>query len=76
MSHTIANLEHHHFKYPLFKRPGDVHVHFFGTATLSVADNIVVQPGETFEIDSPQFGPALRNKLAVYKTEVARVKTL
>lgn len=28
MSHTIANLEHHHFKYPLFKRPGDVHVHF------------------------------------------------
>jgi hypothetical protein len=76
MSHTIANLEHHHFKYPLFKRPGDVHVHFFGTATLSVADNISVQPGETFEIHSPQFGPALRNKLAVFKTEVAKVKAL
>ncbi|MCU6497365.1 FAH family protein [Rugamonas sp. A1-17] len=76
MSHTIANLEHHHFKYPLFKRPGDVHIHFFGTATLSVADNIVVKPGETFEIDAPQFGPALRNKLAVYKTEVAKVKAL
>ncbi|OFA01780.1 AraD1 family protein [Duganella sp. HH101] len=76
MSHTIANLEHHHFKYPLFKRPGDVHIHFFGTATLSVADNIVVKPGETFEIEAPQFGPALRNKLAVYKTEVAKVKTL
>ncbi|MGV7206947.1 AraD1 family protein [Oxalobacteraceae bacterium A2-2] len=76
MSHTIANLEHHHFKYPLFKRPGDVHVHFFGTATLSVADNIVVQPGETFEIDAPQFGPALRNPLAVFKTETAKVKVL
>ncbi|TFW22793.1 AraD1 family protein [Duganella callida] len=76
MSHTIANLEHHHFKYPLFKRPGDVHIHFFGTATLSVADNIVVQPGETFEIDAPQFGPALRNRLSVFKTEVAKVKTL
>nr|WP_315217311.1 AraD1 family protein [uncultured Duganella sp.] len=76
MSHTIGNLEHHHFKYPLFKRAGDVHIHFFGTATLSVADNIVVKPGETFEIDSPQFGPALRNKLTVYKTEVAKVKTL
>ncbi|MQA19785.1 AraD1 family protein [Rugamonas rivuli] len=76
MSHTIANLEHHHFKYPLFKRPGDVHIHFFGTATLSVADNIVVKPGETFEIEAPQFGPALRNKLAVYKTEVAKVKAL
>jgi hypothetical protein len=76
MSHTIGNLEHHHFKYPLFKRPGDVHIHFFGTATLSVADNISVQPGETFEIDAPQFGPALRNKLSVYKTAIAKVKTL
>jgi hypothetical protein len=76
MSHTIGNLEHHHFKYPLFRRPGDVHIHFFGTATLSVADNIVVQPGEVFEIESPQFGPALRNKLSVYKTETAKVKTL
>jgi hypothetical protein len=76
MSHTIGNLEHHHFKYSLFKRPGDVHIHFFGTATLSVADNISVQPGETFEIDAPQFGPALRNKLAVYKTDIAKVKTL
>jgi hypothetical protein len=76
MSHTLANLEHHHFKYPLFNRPGDVHIHFFGTATLSVADNIVVKPGESFEIESPQFGPALRNKLTVYKTEVAKVKAL
>ncbi|MFS2003231.1 AraD1 family protein [Duganella sp. CT11-25] len=76
MSHTIGNLEHHHFKYPLFKRPGDVHIHFFGTATLSVADNISVQPGETFEIESPQFGPALRNKLSVFKTDIAKVKTL
>jgi hypothetical protein len=41
-----------------------------------VADNIVVQPGETFEIESPQFGPALRNKLSVFKTDVAKVKTL
>src|ERR1700733_9765759 len=29
MSHTVANLEHHHFKYDLFRKPGDVHVHFF-----------------------------------------------
>jgi len=35
MSHTLANLEHHHFKYELFCQPGDVHVHMFGTATLS-----------------------------------------
>ncbi len=76
MSHTIANLEHHHFKYELFRRPGDVHIHFFGTATLSVADNIVVKPGEMFEIEAPQFGPPLRNKLAVRKTEFAKVQAL
>ncbi|HEY1149627.1 MAG TPA: AraD1 family protein [Pseudoduganella sp.] len=76
MSHTIANLEHHHFKYDLFKRKGDVHIHFFGTATLSFADGISVQPGETFEIEAPAFGPALRNPLAVLETSYAKVKAL
>ena len=76
MSHTIGNLEHHHFKYGLFRRPGDVHIHFFGTATLSFADNVRVEAGETFEIVSPQFGPALRNPLAVQPAPFAQVKTL
>ncbi|MGS0743115.1 AraD1 family protein [Glaciimonas sp. GG7] len=67
MSHTIANLEYHHFKYPLFCRPGDVHVHFYGTATLSCVDGIIVAEGETFEIDVAAFGPPLRNVLAVQK---------
>jgi hypothetical protein len=76
MSHTIANLEHHHFKYGLFRRPGDVHIHFFGTATLSFADSVSVQAGETFEIASPQFGPALRNQLAVHAAPYTKVTTL
>jgi len=76
MSHTIGNLEYHHFKYGLFNRPGDVHIHFFGTATLSFADSIQVAPGETFEVESPQFGPALRNRLAVLETSFAKVKAL
>ena len=63
MSHTLANLEHHHFKYGLFRQPGDVHVHFFGTATLSFADGIACQPGDTFEISVPAFGLPLRNPL-------------
>ena len=76
MSHSIENLEYHHFKYGLFRRPGDVHIHFFGTATLSFADGVEVAPGETFEVESPQFGPALRNRLAVLETGFARVKAL
>jgi hypothetical protein len=76
MSHTIANLEYHHFKYPLFQRPGDVHIHFFGTATLSFADNVDVQPGETFEIAVDVFGPALTNKLTVLEAAPMKVHTL
>ncbi len=65
MSHTIANLEHHHFKYPQFRRPGDVHVHFFGTATLSFADGIRLESGDVIEIAAPEFGHPLRNQVVL-----------
>ncbi|MFB2550544.1 AraD1 family protein [Ensifer soli] len=65
MSHTLANLEHHHFKYALFRQPGDVHVHMFGTATLSFGDGIRTEAGDVFEIEAPGFGLPLRNPLAV-----------
>ncbi|HUG26346.1 AraD1 family protein [Piscinibacter sp.] len=76
MSHTIANLEHHHFKYRLFRRPGDAHLHFFGAAVLSFADDIQVQPGESWEIESPLFGPPLVNRLAVQPGDDAAVRPL
>ncbi len=63
MSHSLANLEYHHFKYDNFRRPGDVHVHFFGTATLSFADGISPQEGDRFDISLPEFGRPLRNSL-------------
>ncbi len=63
MSHSIANLEHHHFKYALFRRPGDIHVHFFGTATASFADGVETQDGDMFEIEAPPFELPLRNRL-------------
>ena len=71
MSHTLANLEHHHFKYDLFRQPGDVHVHFFGTATLSFADGITTTPGDEFEIEAPGFGLPLRNPLVLAPGETA-----
>ena len=64
MSHSIANIEHHHFKYPLFRRPGDVHVHFFGTSTLSFADGVRTEAGDVFEIEADAFALPLRNPLA------------
>jgi hypothetical protein len=68
MSHTIANLEHHHFKYEGFRRPGDIHIHYFGTGTLSIADGIEPQDGDVFEISASPFGAPLRNRLKAVKT--------
>ena len=64
MSHSIANLEHHHFKYAGFRRPGDIHVHFFGTATLSFADGFSAEAGDVFEIEAEPFSLPVRNPLA------------
>ena len=63
MSHTIANLEAHHFKYAGFRRPGDVHVHFFGTATLSFSAGVKTQEGDIFEIEADAFLLPLHNRL-------------
>jgi hypothetical protein len=76
MTHRIAGLEHHHFKYAAFRRPGDVHCHFFGTATLSVADGVRTEPGDEFEIASDDFGEPLRNKLERAAAESVEVREL
>lgn len=76
MSHHLRNLEHHHFKYAGFRRPGDVHVHFFGTATLSFADGVTTRAGDTFEITAPPFALPLRNQLAIAAPAAVAVRTL
>lgn len=76
MSHSIANLEHHHFKYEVCRTPGDVHVHFFGTATLSFADGVQTREGDIFEIVAAPFLLPLRNRLAHCEPTSFRVTPL
>jgi hypothetical protein len=76
MSHYLSNLEHHHFKYPLFRRPGDLHVHFFGTATISFGDGIIAQDGDVFEIEAPPFSLPLRNPLLTVPSPPSEVSVL
>ncbi len=76
MSHSFANLEHHHFKYDLFRRAGDVHVHFFGTATLSFSDGVQTQEGDVFEILAAPFTLPVRNELKRAAPVQVAVKTL
>jgi hypothetical protein len=76
MSHSIANLEGHHFKYDVFRQPGDVHVHMFGTATLSFADGVRTRAGDVFEIEATQFGLPLRNPLEIEAPKAVTVTAL
>jgi hypothetical protein len=78
MCHSVANLEHHHFKYAAHRRPGDVHIHFFGADAFSFGDGVALESGDVMEVSFPEFGKALRNPLRVLAgpEAVVRVKAL
>ena len=63
MCHSLQNIEHHHFKFEGHRRPGDVHVHYFGTDALSFSEGIELEDGDVMEISCEGFGRALRNPL-------------
>jgi hypothetical protein len=65
MCHSLQNLEHHHFKFETHRRPGDVHVHYFGACSLSFGAGVQLADGDVMEIQFEGFGRALRNPLAV-----------
>lgn len=69
MCHSLSNLEHHHFKFDGHRRPGDVHVHFFGAHSLSFGDGIVLRDGDWVEVGYEGFGRALRNPVRVEPKE-------
>ena len=78
MCHTLANIEHHHFKHQAHRRKGDVHVHFFGTDCLSFSDNIRLAEGDIMQIAVEGYGRPLRNPVCVDKAvpEVVNVVPL
>jgi hypothetical protein len=63
MCHSLANLEHHHFKFAGHRQPGSVHVHFYGADALSCGDGVVLQNGDVAEVRFDGFGRALRNPI-------------
>ena len=65
MCHSVANIEHHHFKFEAHRRPGDVHVHYYGAHSLSFADQVLLEEGDVMTIQFGGFGRALRNPVRV-----------
>ena len=64
MCHSLANIEHHHFKFEFHRRPGDLHIHFFGADAFSFGDGVQLQDGDVMQVRFEGFGRALRNRLS------------
>jgi len=73
MCHSLANIEHHHFKFDAHRRPGDVHVHFFGAHSLSYGEGVALVDGDVMIIHFEGFGRELRNPLRVAGTPDAPI---
>lgn len=67
MCHSLANIEHHHFKFDGHRNPGDVHIHFFGAHSLSFGDGVQLVDGDVLVIRFDGFGRALRNPIRIIK---------
>jgi hypothetical protein len=73
MSHSLANLEHHHFKFQGHRTPGTVHVHFFGAHSLSFGDGITLEDGDWMQVQFQGYGRALRNPVRIEDKKLDRL---
>jgi hypothetical protein len=74
MCHSLRNLEHHHFKFEAHRRPGDVHVHFFGTDCLSFGANIKLEDGDSIQVSFAGFGRPLCNTVHAAKSKAVPIE--
>lgn len=74
MCHSLANMEHHHFKFAGHRQPGGVHVHFYGADALSCGDGVVLRDGDIAEVRFEGFGRALRNAIREEARQAAPVR--
>jgi len=63
MCHNLANIEHHHFKFDTHRRPGDVHVHYYGAHSLSFGAGVLLADGDRMTVTFEGFGRPLQNVL-------------
>lgn len=76
MCHSLQNIEHHHFKFAPHRRPGDLHIHFFGTDCLSFSDNIRLQHGDVMQVAIEGYGRPLRNAVHIDKSKPAPINVI
>lgn len=65
MCHSLENMEHHHFKFEAHRRPGDVHIHFFGADAFSFGEGVSLRNRDWMQVRFEGFGRALRNPVRI-----------
>jgi hypothetical protein len=68
MCHSLANIEHHHFKYDPHRRPADAHIHFLGAGAFSFGEGIKLEDGDEMIIEWTGYGRPLRNRIEIEKS--------
>lgn len=63
MSHSLHNIEQHHFKYDQHRRPGQLHIHFLGASAFSFGANLALRDGDVMQVDWQGLGRPLANPL-------------
>ena len=76
MCHSLENMEHHHFKFEAHRRPGDVHIHFFGADAFSFGEGVALQDGDWMQVRFDGFGKPLRNPVRIAGGTQKLVKVL
>ena len=65
ITHSLENLEYHHFKYDQHRIPGQLHIHFFGADAFSFGENINLQQGDEMHVSFQNMGRPLINPVSI-----------
>lgn len=67
MSHSLVNLEYHHFKYDNHCLPHQAHIHFFGADAFSFGEGVALEQDDVMIVEWNGMGRPLKNKLEASK---------
>lgn len=65
MCHSLGNIEHHHFKHQAHRRPGDVHLHFYGADAFSFGAGLKLSDRDVMKVSFQDFGRELANPVRI-----------
>ena len=76
MCHSLRNIEHHHFKHAAHRRPGDIHLHFFGADAFSFGAGLRLADGDLMRVNFADFGRELRNPVKIEASANTPITTI